>query len=279
MNDDLPRRPFSELSPPPNGLAQVRRDAGRRRRRKAWTSASGAVAVVAASSAFVLASSSDHSQGVDRVVSATLPSGAVSPLPSTRSAVLPRSVAGSPVASPDPASPAPSGAPHPATSPQPTVSYTTPPMTRTYQAPIHKSGTTLCSASTTGSTDGHTSQQVDWCLLAKARPTPGGVTLVMEVCRDDTLGASLTFQQTRESDLVVRRSDGKQVWRWSAGHPSSQQRHVLATDAGGCWLWTVTWTEVDQKGSNLPHGTYTLTGTTYADEVQGLNHTDATFTI
>ena len=107
---------------------------------------------------------------------------------------------------------------------------------------------------------------VGWCPSVTAVHVSGGVRLTFQICRDATAGGRLTFASTREVSLVLRR-DGKVVWSWAKVAPSRADSHVLTTPANGCWNWTLVWPGTTSAGGAAPHGTYSLTGASTAQEV------------
>jgi hypothetical protein len=156
------------------------------------------------------------------------------------------------------------------------TSYATPALRRSYTAP-DPTGARICGAQVTDGDSG-THKRIDWCLTATAARSSAGHDLSIAVCRDQTGDATLSFAGSREADLVVVRN-GRVVWRWSAGHPSKDQPHTLATPAGACWTWTTPWTDVDAAGRPLPRGSYSLQVTSLAHEVADLPDETSTFTV
>lgn len=284
MSDELPRRPFTELAPPPDGFRAVRAAAASRRRAKSAVTGAGALSVLGVVLALVASSGSrDDSLRVTNPG----PDGSSSPAPqSTPSAA--------PSASEHPTAPGPSGSPGalaassggagsdaaateaPNTSP---AEYRTPEVTREYVSRASVTGTTVCSGSENGSTDPTLYYTVNWCHSALVSATRGGHDLTQQICRDSSSDAMLSFDDARELDLVVQRPDGKVMWRWSVDHPDAATAHTLAAEREHCWVWTVHWTDVDQGGTALPRGSYTLVVSTTARELGSKPREQADFTI
>ncbi|MCU1588932.1 MAG: Intracellular proteinase inhibitor, partial [Frankiales bacterium] len=173
--------------------------------------------------------------------------------------------------------------PRPATSPYggtegqpPASSYQTPALRRTYSPPI-PAGARVCSAQVSDSPGG-THKRIDWCMTAAVTTTEAGHDLTVEVCRDQTTDSALSFDTTREADLVITRA-GHEVWRWSVGHIAKPRTHALQTPAGACWSWTAPWTDVNGAGRPTPSGSYELVGTSLAGELADLPDVSTTFTI
>ena len=57
------------------------------------------------------------------------------------------------------------------------------------------------------------------------------------------------------------------MWSWAKVVGSSPDSHVLTTPANGCWNWTLVWPGTTSAGDRAPRGSYTLTGTSTAQEV------------
>ncbi|MDX6225268.1 MAG: hypothetical protein QOE64_1644 [Frankiales bacterium] len=285
---DLPRRPFTELSPPDGGFAEARR-AGRRRRRLKATAASttgaGAVAVVLA----IIGSSSLGGQDSLRVTGH--PDGAT-PAPSASASDVP-SRAPVPGATNDSASgqqPGATSSPNAAAGPEATAEpaattgpgpavdgYRTPDLVRNYfarPAPLG-SGTSFCQGASSDVGD-NTHSTVNWCHSAIVKKTAHGHELTDELCRDGTSGSKLVFSTSREVELLVMRGT-EVVWRWSADHPADHQPHELVAETDHCWQWTASWTDVDARGRPLPAGDYRLRVISQASEKQ--TQPETTFTI
>jgi hypothetical protein len=95
-----------------------------------------------------------------------------------------------------------------------------------------------------------------------------GVRLLLQACRDSTGGGTLTYDGTRETDLVVQRG-GVTVWSWGRTHPDSPAPHQRAASAAQCWNWQLVWPDVRQSGAAAGHGEFTLVATTSAHELAG----------
>lgn len=288
MTDQLPRRPFTHLPPPPDGPATAVRvgRAIRRRRRVAGTSAAALSMALVAGVVIAAGSGSDHAS--DQLVPAVphrhnATSATVAPTqpPSTR--LGPAGIADQPgvVAAPaktpaeaTSARPAAAATAGPAAGPG--AGYRTPRLRRTYQPPV-PSGARLCTASVT--TDGQgTRKRIDWCIEVTVAATDAGHNLTVTVCRDQTTDSALSFPSNLEADLAVVRGN-RTVWRWSVGHATAAQAHALSTPAGACWSWTSAWTDVDGSGRPLASGSYDLIGSSLATQLTELPNQRTTFRI
>jgi hypothetical protein len=291
--NELPRRPFTELSAPTGGLADARRVATRRRRAKAAVASTASAAAVAV--VLALAGSSPLSDRDSLRV--TSPGESGSPVPTATDAPTPASTSASqqpasngtpePGSSPGSAGSVGVGSPEESSSPRPVSSpvsggdsYVTPDLSRTYFAADQSlvyGGTHLCGGSTTRD-DTNTGSTINWCHSALVTKTTGGHTLAAQLCRDGSSGKQLTFQSTREVDLQVKRG-GKTVWRWSVGHTFASEPHVLQVEADHCWRWTLSWGDVDGAGKALPSGNYELWVTSYGAEMAANPETSVGFTL
>ena len=283
MSQDLPRRPFTELSPPPAGLVAVRASATRRRRAKSLVSGAGALGVLGV--VLALVASSGPRDDTLRVTDAG-PDVTSTAAPQTTETATPSASEPAPTSTPTAAPSAPGsssvggdGEAAATQTPDPAqVDYRTPDVTREYVSRASLTGTTVCSGSESGSTDPTLYYTVNWCHSAAVSATRGGHLLTQQICRDSSSDSTLSFDGDRELDLVVQRDDGHVVWRWSVGHPDGGSAHSLAVEREHCWVWNVSWTDVDQRGRALPHGSYTLVVTTTASELRSkpMERTDFT---
>jgi hypothetical protein len=288
MSPDLPRRPFTELTPPPGGFAVARRAATRRRRAKAAVASTS----VAGAAVAVLALLGSSSLPGDDSLRVTSPGGSASPAASAVETSSPAPAAsGAPETTPSaPLKPSPGdtagGQPQPdpaATAGDGTdaqaAGYRTPELQRSYVSRVTPTSTTVCGGGEQGNTDPTLQYTVNWCTSAAVTPAKAGHDLTSQICRDSSSDATLTYPGSREVDFVVLRSDGKVVWRWSTDHPDAGVGHQLAVAREHCWVWTAHWTDVDGEGRALPRGSYTLVARSGADELQGKPEERASFTI
>lgn len=283
MSNELPRRPFRDLTPPPQGLESVRTAARRRRTTRAIaTGATSAVAIVAFA-VFALSDSKSNG-GFDRIgpaheatstpivdlptQSPTPPAGGVGTDPASTSSPVP--VAESPRPTPAATGIVDNGTPGP--------SYTTPAMSRTYHAAIQTSQATVCGTSISGDSVGHPTTGDGWCTDVSTTTVGSGVDISYEVCRDATAAGSLTFKTNLEADLTVSHF-GTVVWRWSKDHPAYDDVHAVDFAKSTCWNWVVHWTAVDQHGRKLDPGHYTLLGTSHAPELRNQGPSETPFTL
>jgi hypothetical protein len=287
MTDPLPRRDFTHLPPPPEGpTGAVRGGRAIRRRRRAAGGGAAALSM-ALVAGVVIATGSGTNHASDQLVPAvpTLRHLTSTPGPQDRDRAQAAPTAGAtrPVAAGPQATPtttAAPGRPSPAATTRSggtsASGYRTPPLTRTYAAPI-PTGARFCEASVTTDSQG-TRKRIDWCITPKVTTSATGHDLTVVVCRDQTTDSTLSFGRSLEADLAVVHN-GRTVWRWSAGHPSVQQAHALSTPAGACWSWTTAWTDVDGTGRALPSGSYDLVVVSLADQVAELPDERTTFRI
>lgn len=282
MSDDLPRRPMQPLSPPPGGLADVRARARRRRTSHAVTAGVATAAILGVVSVATLTNGARHGDGLDQLHPAhqISASTSVEPSPSGSPSAEP---AARPSASPSTATTVGGAAPSaPVPSPSPDVHgaarYTTPPIALSYRPDTTKTNQPAICQGASSDDNAAVHQKLGWCLRAKVTPSPAGHDLNLEVCRDSTGSGTLNFPSSLEADLSIS-SGSRIVWRWSADHPASASPHARPTATSYCWDWKVAWTDVDQQGRALGHGSYVLSGLSNADELKALNHTETSFTI
>ena len=282
---DLPRRTFTELSPPPAGPADAVRGGRRLRRRRNLAGAGAAAAslVVVAVSALVVQAHANSASDVlipahpspGRTATAgrdpsTAPRLAPTPevpLPATApgpQAAAARATAGSTAQGTARSAVGPGNA-HPTARPA-KPPYRSPDLVRRYTPPPAAPGARLCGDAVSGT--GTTVQRApDWCTTAIATETSSGHELSLEVCSDSAGGGPLHFDRRREAELVVRDSSGV-LWRWSLGHPDASSVHALSTEPNACWTWTAAWTDVDSSGQRLDPGRYTLEVASQARELR-----------
>jgi hypothetical protein len=287
----LPRRPYVEMTPSPDGLLEVRAEAGRRRRRRLVAVSAGGAGIASAVAVVVVLAAGGGGVAVLRPepagpvlapspsVTSPLPSSLDEPdggrervghAPATAPRVRPQRAGASVHAGP--ASPTPTRPTRPAAAPSAAASA--PVLSRT--ASSYDGPPRVCGGSSYGDTGGEVENGVGWCLTASARGTATGERLRVNLCRDSTAGGTLTFGSSREIDLVLS-IEGRSVWSWSRTSPGHPHAHRLSASANDCWDWTLTWPGTTQAGSAAPRGTYTFTATSTADELKG--RTDvATFT-
>jgi len=272
MQTQLPRRPYVELPPPPDGLASARRAGVRRRTRRtvaAFTGGVGAVAVVV-----VVILMLGGGRGVAMLRPAPAPPATQVPAPGTSHA--PAVLAGhhgGPV-SPGPGQQAVGSRPLTASSTAPSSSGSSSQHTSSRGAQVvlvrsQSRYTGYPRVCRNGPNANNESVQPgnDWCLDAATTHTDRGQRLSLELCRDSTSGGSLTFATTREVDFAVT-SGGKTIWSWSHDHPGTSSQHTVSATADGCWVWSLVWPGITQTGAAVGHGSYTLVATTTAQELR-----------
>jgi len=273
-----------ELSPPVDGLDQVRGEAGRRRRRRAGVV--GASLTTAAGVAVVVALSGGP--GGLAVLKPAPPAapGGIQPTPTvTGAAGVGRATqhhqahAGRPPATrhtvghgqvarsgdgteslPPPADAMPQSSGQVSRAQQPTLSR--------WQSTYPAGGVQQCSGSTYGGTDGSFESAVGWCLTVLATPVSDGVQLLVQLCRDSTGGGTLSYSGSREVDLAVRQGN-RTLWDWATLHPGGNEAHRMSVPANGCWNWSLDWPDVTTAGGSAGHGNFTFVGISTADEMKG----------
>ena len=108
------------------------------------------------------------------------------------------------------------------------------------------------------------------CVVSKAQSlcsypytnvsTNGTVLLSAYICTGKVANSPLYFPNAQEVDFTITNKAGKEVWRWSRWHPTSEHPHTLVlSTAGTCFDWDFTWTQVDFTGKRVPIGDYHLT--------------------
>ena len=279
MTSQLPRRPFRALTPPPDGLDVIRREARRRRRRRATFVAAGGTGVAAVAVALVLSTASGG-LAVLKPTPDTPAGGAgtTSPHPSassqvTRHAAPPVTVPVSPTSAahkvPRQNHEAPTAAPPARSNNVPRSQPSQAPSTRlrVYRTHGTMSGVQLCGGDFS-SGQGSFGNGVGWCEAASATKVTGGERLRFTACRDDTRGGSLTYPSRREIDFAVRQN-GRTIWDWGRSHPDSAGAHTRSAAANDCWNWELVWPDARQSGRPAGHGQFTFVATTTADELSG----------
>jgi len=281
----LPQRPTVELSPPVDGLDQVRGEAGRRRRRRAGvvgaslTTAVGVAVVVALSGGpggvAVLEPAPPAAPGVVQPTPTVTGAAGVGSVARHRHvAVRPTSRIGHQPGHETRVARSDQGTDN--TPPPPTVerSPSKGQVSRTQQPTLSRWQSTYtgptrqCSGSTYGGGDGQLQSAVGWCLDVAATPGADGVRLHIQLCRDATGGGTLSFAGTREVDLAVQQG-GKTRWDWAALHPGGSDAHQLSEPANGCMNWSLVWPDVTEDGGTAGHGSFTFVGTSTAEEMKG----------
>jgi hypothetical protein len=120
-----------------------------------------------------------------------------------------------------------------------------------------------------------------FCVTAYAHESSRGHELVLEVCRDSTGPGSMRFSGRNEAELVVHNvlDQDRVVWRWSVGHPDTDDAHTLQLETSACWTWTAPWTDVDGSGRALEDGTYEVAVTSTAQQLRGRPAERARFSV
>lgn len=283
MTSTLPTRSFVALPPPPDGLENVRREAGRRRRRKLAAVAGGGAGALAVAAAVLL---SGGGAGV-AVLKPAPPAGRLAPSPApaathaatslkprhegARDAAAHVSQRQGQVSSTHAGAPGSTPGLHSVTVPVTGDGggrAQSPQLMRWQSTEVPPPGAARVCGGSTSSDSGDVKAGVGWCLTATTRPVDGGVRLLIKACRDDTSGGTLSYRSAREVDLTVMRG-GSTVWDWARAHPDGPGAHQLTASADGCWNWAVDWPAVTQNGASAGHGTFTFVGTATASELSG----------
>lgn len=123
-------------------------------------------------------------------------------------------------------------------------------MVRRYQRDAH--GESVCAAGTGGTVVGLTCRDVD------TRAAATGHLLSFRVCPTTAARFELSFATEAEVAMSVLDRGGRPVWTWRPGRPFADHGHVLVSEVGACWLWETRWSQVDDEGTALPDGRYTL---------------------
>ena len=279
MQTELPRRPYAELAPPPDGLATALRAGRRRRTRRAVAAVTGgATAVVVVTVVLMLGGGG----GVAVLRPAPVPPATALPTPSVTSA--PPVVGAQPAKPPPSAHPVVSGNVGPGAK-RPSATGTAPAGESTAPGDsivLSRSQTRYTGyprvCRTGASSDSQSTHPgSEWCRDAAAETADGGKRLSLTLCRDSTSGGSLSFANTREVDFAVV-TGGATIWSWRHDHPGTPSQHTLSASADGCWVWSLVWPGVTQAGGPAPHGSYTLVATSTAQELEGDASTQVSFT-
>jgi hypothetical protein len=107
-----------------------------------------------------------------------------------------------------------------------------------------------------------TNDLAGWCELYSGpasahRKHP--VSLSMELCRLPVAGdGQVSFDDTREVDLIVESSAGAQQWRAGQGVKNSAHPHTVTVRGGTCLRWAATWDTIAGDGFYAPPGSYVI---------------------
>ena len=289
---ELPRRPYVEQMPPPDGLQTVRGEATRRRRRRLVGVTAGSAVTAAAAVVAILVVGANGGTDVLRPLPPAVSNGegSSSPAPATSAAPAAseptRALSGGAadvhqsgrvddngVSGNDAAAPLAPAVPSESTGADPAAATGTEPTLQRTRT-THQE-TRLCGGSTSNDDD-TVNNGIGWCLTPLVTQVNAGQRLTVEVCRDSTAGGSLNFASTREVDLVVS-ANGNTIWNWAHAHPGHAAPHTLSAGANGCWDWSVVWSGQTNDGGSAPHGTLTFTAVTTAQEMRGNPSESTTF--
>ena len=271
MTDQLPRRAYPLVVPPPGGFEDAVRRGRGMRRRKAGSSSAAVLAVVGALTYSMLSSKPDTS-GLDAtrtpppthqpgppVIGLPSPEPSASP-PGDRPSNGPTTVATGPVTGPvagpsgpaqAPGSPRPTAS-HPQPDPQPTYSYAR-------RSPIAESGSEV-NTSTASCLQPESS--VRWCATVRADEAESGTSWVLGYLLCRAIGADegvVAFDRVQEVEFWVEEvSSGERIWTYSAGQPFSPASTSTRVDSGYCVEWTTTWNGYDDFMFTPTPGSYRL---------------------
>ncbi|WNG35232.1 hypothetical protein F0U61_17365 [Archangium violaceum] len=85
--------------------------------------------------------------------------------------------------------------------------------------------------------------------------------LTLEVKNTSSFYVSVSFGSGQQYDFVARDASGATLWTWSNGKTFSPFGSSKALAPGETWSVQETWTFVDNTGSSLLDGTFSITGT------------------
>jgi intracellular proteinase inhibitor BsuPI len=85
--------------------------------------------------------------------------------------------------------------------------------------------------------------------------------ITLEVKNTSSLPVTVSFSNGQKYEFTARDATGATVWNWSFGKTFSPSGSTQTLAAGQTWTVTEAWTFVDNAGTSLFDGTYTLTGT------------------
>ena len=280
MHTELPRRPYVELPPPPDGLGTARREASRRRTRRALVAVGGAVTAGVVGALVVLVGG-----GKDLAVLRPAPvAPAIQPTPSAVPVPTPPPVAPHSAATAHPLRSSVAGGPSSAGGSAPSqqhgggsTSQQSPSgqVTVTRTSGRNPEGPRVCRTGASGENAG-VQPGDNWCTSAAAVAATGGERLSYTLCRDSTTGGTLHFAGSREVELRVVRN-GAVVWRYSAHAAQTSTPHTLTAAADDCWTWSLVWPGRTDAGGVAPEARYTLQAISTADEFAGGQETAVTF--
>lgn len=98
--------------------------------------------------------------------------------------------------------------------------------------------------------------------------------LTLEVKNTSALPVTVSFSNGQQYDFTARDANGTTLWTWSKGKTFGSQPTSKTLAAGETWQVQETWAFVDDAGSSLLDGTFTLTGT-YLGQYLGRSGTKA----
>lgn len=92
------------------------------------------------------------------------------------------------------------------------------------------------------------------------------ITLVKTNITDDEI--NLRYKTSQIVEITATNAAGVVVWRYSAGRSFAQFTRLITIFPGGTQVIEESWNQLDNKGSQVPSGTYTITETNLATNVR-----------
>ncbi len=88
--------------------------------------------------------------------------------------------------------------------------------------------------------------------------TPVRLVLELKNLTEETL--SFNFSSGKQYDFEVHDANNKLVWKWSQGHSFIQSFTTITLGPKEQIKFTLVWDQKDSRGSQVPVGTYQVTG-------------------
>ena len=270
MTDELPRRGYPLVVPPPGGFEDAVRRGRSLRRRRAGGSSGIALVLAGALAYSVLGGGNgvsrvdmaDQNEADKRERSAPAQIVPIGPSATPRPAVSP---AGVPRAGtvPTPAPGSVSGA-RPTVGPSSTVvvNPTRKPGTTTQGRKYARRSPIERDEPMTNTDIDCISRQTDWCASANVQENAaeGMYVLSYTLCRAyDATPGTLTFDWQQEVDFsTTDNAHDDTVWTYSAGVKRVRDEKTYTIQPRSCVTWHTVWNGYDDFGYTPPQGTYTL---------------------
>ncbi len=122
---------------------------------------------------------------------------------------------------------------------------------------------------------GPSETSVGWCNSADVTGKPGGYTFRAVVCRSSDQQAAQLHPESVPLRMRVTRGD-TDVWHLTIG---SEPRDALATEPGGCWIWSTDWDGLGDDGRPVRSGSYELSAAVLAEELPDTGDRTAAFEV